>query len=217
MKKGIKVEYDAKSVTGVATLTDSQLAGFTNSNSVRLRDDLVYFIPKQKAHGENITVRGRKMTSNKVFAFGCIYDKEANTLTPVSVTSLSINGLRQRHYGLVSAGPVKAEAEQREGLWRMKDSLPQTSVFAKGGLNVHIEGKNAVVDPCYFTVIDRQNCHTIGMTEKDGKYDFNTKEEGGKHYIEFQSTPLNVYQEELGMPEIGNPADLCEDFGKFAA
>lgn len=220
MQKAIKAEYDAKTIGEVSVLTQAQINGL-NSNSVRLRNDLVYVVPRQKVHSEKISVRGTERNSNKVFAFGCVYDPEAKTLTPVTVTTLSINGLRQRHYGFVENGPVKALAEQRDGLWRMKagQGLDQISVFKNGGVTVHIDGTTATVEPINFAVVDRKPCHTIGMTENaDGKYDFNHKKDGKDDVIEFQATDLNVYEEVFAdTSSLGDLGEICDDFKKFAA
>jgi hypothetical protein len=107
-KNQVRLDYNPALVQGVAELDDKQVNNY-QTTAQRLRSDLTYVVPKQWIHSEDVTVNGQKRKSNKIFAIGV--DASGNA---ICVVTMSVNGLRARHYGKVKENPtLRISAVQR--------------------------------------------------------------------------------------------------------
>lgn len=194
-------EYDPEAINGVAEMTESQLRSIQNQNSARLRKDLTYVIAPQWVHNEKLAtaINGNDI-SKKIFAVGV--DAEG---TPVQIVSLSVNGLRQRHYGLVSANPtLKVVAEKNaDGLYRPVGATTY-SVFSEGALPIRINGKQAYISrPFAFKVNSRGQVFVVNEFKKVAKgYDMAHFTEDGKEYLKLGYQTVNDYAEVMKVPEV---------------
>lgn len=198
----VKIGFNPELVKNAAELTESQISSILNQQSPRLRKDLIYVVPKQVVHVEQLpqAINGREF-SNRVFVLG--FNAEG---TLVEIVSLSINGLRQTHYGPTD-NPLRVEAEIRGGLHRIpRGAVQQYSVFSVGSFPIHIQGKNALIPRDFaFKVNGRVNCYTANFVQlesgvNEGKWDMVVDSEGDKEYIRFSTQNFNDYVEIDNIP-----------------
>lgn len=211
----LRQDYDASSVVkGRAKTSDKQASNFTfGQNSNRLRADLIYVIPRQWAHIEKVNVRDVVRDSVKVYAVGVNQDGVA-----LMTTTLSLNGLTQRHYG-DAADNLKVEAIKNEkGLYRMSPGVRQTSVFAKGTTPIKVvkdgDDNYAYIPRDFaFQVTDRGDKLITTFSQVSGTNDWNIDhyKEDGKELVKFSPATLNTYEEVDKVPEL-DPAIVCEGF-----
>lgn len=205
----ISVDYDKSSVRGISMLDDRAKQNLTYGNSSRLRKDLTYFIPRQWVHDEEITTSNGKQISKKVFVLGVTEDNQV-----ASVTTLSINGLRARHYGKVSENPnLRITCHQNdEHLWRA-DENARVGVFEDGNFQLSVEGDRAAVKkPQAFKVVDRADVYQLGFTqtaEGSGKWNVNVAQVDGKTIADLAKATMNFYKAVLEIPEVD--AESCID------
>jgi hypothetical protein len=211
----IRTEYEPKDVLGVAELDENQVRNLSfNTQSSRLRKDLTYVIPAQKVHNENVQVNNETRKSLRVFCIG-VNDKDEVQVR----TSISINTLRQRHYGFVAEGKKLIPAEKnQEGLWRIQSGIRQQSVFANGGLPLVIEGKLGLIKrPMAFRVLDRTEVYQPQFKETAAgsrKFNVVTFHEDGKDYADMAKNPVNIYNEVLEVPKVDAKA-VIENFSEY--
>lgn len=159
-KTVVTKSYVNGSILGIATLTDTQIENL-NRVSTRLSLDLIYVIPRQWVHSEklNTPINGNDR-SNKVFAFGFT---ESGDLK--EVVTLSINGLRDRHYGVIKDTPnLKLPVVKNDnGLWRLEPGTSSFSVFSDGSsVPFKTEGNKVYVSEDFsFKVLSRNNCYAV--------------------------------------------------------
>lgn len=199
-----RVDFDTNAIAEpVAKLNDKQVANY-QTTAQRLRSDLTYVVPKQWVHSEKVTVNGRESKSNKIFAIGV--DSNGNAITAVS---LSVNGLRNRHYGKVKDNPaLKIKAEQRDGLWRAVQGTSQESVFSQGALPMTVIGDTAYINRNFaFKIVGRESCYGVNFTEQSaGKWNINHHTENGVEYVTLSSSTLNEYAELDNIPSVDSNA-----------
>lgn len=210
--KNFTVDYDESLVGDIATLSDSTIRSLENSTSVRLRRDLTYVVIPQWVHDYTLKRPiGDAKVSKKVFVFGLNDKNEIE-----NVLTLSVNGLRQSHYGRVSDNPKLAIAsEVRDGLNRATSGTSMSSVFKDGALPLRKnDAKQGYIDrPFAFKVIDRDEFFVTGQMKKVATgWDMPTETVDGKSYIKIVPQTLNIYQEVYGVG-----SDLNEDVVKAFA
>lgn len=213
----VRVDYDSRKISGVAQLNDKQIASLNYiQNSARLRKDLTYVIPAQKAHIGKVRVDGEDCDSVRVFAIGI--DKNNKALLS---TTLSVNTLRAFHYGFVNDGPLHIEATlNAEGLVRIPKYINSKSVWVKGSSHIVVDGRLAIVPrPFAFRVIDRTDVYQPQFKEAyhgPGIYNYLTMvDDEGKNIVVFKKVTVNIYEEVFDVPEV-DPVDCIEDFYKYA-
>lgn len=206
-KKQCRVDFNPAAISGIAELNEKQVQNY-QTTAQRLRSDLTYFVPKQWVHDEKVTVNGREQKSNKIFAIGC--DANGN---PITAVTLSVNGLRNRHYGKVKENPgLRIAAIQNEDkLWRAAQGTQQESVFSQGALPLTVVGNKAYINrPFAFSIVGRNACYGVNFTEKTtGKWDINHHNEDGKEYVTLSSQTLNEYAEVDNIPSVD--VEACID------
>lgn len=201
--KAIRLDFDPSNVGEVATLTDSQVRNFSQQ-SQRLRQDLTYVICPQWVHEEKIQPVNGYDKSNRIFALGV---NEQGV--PVMGVTLSVNGLRARHYGRIDQHPgLKIEAViNQDGLKRIGAGASQTNVFSSGALPIKVttDKRAYITRPFAFRVNGMGQCYTVAFTETSkgsGKWNVNTYNEGGKEYVEFRPQSYNDYVEVDNVPVV---------------
>ena len=194
-------EFDSSLVGGVSQFEQNQIDNFNFQQSARLRQDLTYVVAPQWVHDEKLArpINGNDR-SRKIFAVGV--DANGN---PVQMVSLSVNGLRLRHYGKVNDNPtlkIKAAANEQK-LFRAVDAI-QTSVFKEGNLPIATSDKKAYIKRDFaFKVNDRYAVFVPdGFTKKGNGYDMDHYQEDGKEYVKLGKQTVNEYSEVLGAPVV---------------
>ena len=212
----ISVDYDKSSIKGISQLDDRAKQALTFGNSSRLRKDLTYFIPRQWVHDEEINTQDGKRISKKVFVLGITDDNQV-----ASVTTLSINGLRARHYGKVADNPnFYITCHQNDDkLWRADENAKE-SVYVDGNFQLHVEGdRAAVTKPQAFKVVDRADVYQLGFTQtapNSGKWNVNVAKVGEQVVADLAKATVNFYKAILEIPEV-EAADCIDDYETYIA
>ena len=203
VQKSIRLDFDPSKVGEIATFTDTQLRNL-NSQSQRLRQDLVYVICPQWVHVEKLAtpVNGYD-TSNRIFALGV---NEQGV--PVAGVTLSVNGLRATHYGVIKDNPgMKIEAAPNtQGLMRAVGGS-QTRVFSLGALPIKTtaDKRAYITRPFAFRIAGNNECYAVSFTETakgSGKWNIDTVNVGGTDYVKFRPQRYNDYQEVDNVPVV---------------
>lgn len=205
------IDFDEKSVKGKAQLTDKQVESFNYGNSQRLRKDLVYVVPKQWIHSEEMMVQGVTRLSPKVFCVGYSADGTAQV-----VTSVSINTLRARHLGKVADGILEIQLKKNDaGLLRAAEKQQQFPVMVSGNLPLQVEGNGAFVKRDFaFKVNDRYPVFNFKFKETakgSGKWNILAKE--GTAIADLDTPTVNEY-EETGI--VSDDTSLIPNFSDYA-
>lgn len=205
------IDFDEKSVKGKAQLTDKQVESFKYGNSQRLRKDLVYVVPKQWIHSEEMEVNGVKRLSPKVFCVG--YDADG---TAQVVTSISVNTLRARHLGKVADGILEIQLKKDDkGLLRAAERQQQYPVMVSGNLPLKVDGKEAYTTRDFaFKVNDRYPVFNFKFAETSkgsGKWNVLAKE--GTSIADLDTPTVNEY-EETGI--VSDDTSLIPNFSDYA-
>ena len=213
-KSQCRVDYNPQAISGIAELNDKQVESY-QTTAQRLRSDLIYFVPKQWVHDENVKVNGVDHKSNKIFAIGV--DKDGNAITAVT---LSVNGLRNRHYGKIKENPnlmIKA-FQNDDKLWRAVAGTTQEPVFVQGALPLTVIGKKAYINrPFAFSITGRHQCFGVNFTESaPGKWNINHHTVGTDEYVTLTSQTLNEYSEVDNVPNVDANACIA-NFEAFTA
>ena len=201
-KNQVRLDYNPELVQGVAELDDKQVNNY-QTTAQRLRSDLTYVVPKQWIHSEDVTVNGQKRKSNKIFAIGV--DASGNA---ICVVTMSVNGLRARHYGKVKENPtLRISAVQNEDkLWRCAPGTAQEPVFAQGALPLTVTGKKAYINRNFaFNITGRHSCYGVNFTEtapNSGKYNIDRQTIDGADFVKLTSQTLNEYTEIDNVPTV---------------
>lgn len=199
-KSQVRLDYNPALVQGIAELDDKQVQNY-QTTAQRLRSDLTYVVPQQWVHSEDVVVNGVNRKSNKVFAIGV--DAHGNA---ICVVTLSVNGLRARHYGKVKENPtLRISAVQNEDkLWRAAAGTSQEPVFAQGALPLTVKGKKAYINRNFaFNITGRHQCYGVNFTEtaaNSGKYNIDHQNIDGAEYVKLSQQTLNEYSEIDNVP-----------------
>lgn len=198
-KEQVKIEYSTESVQGISVFTTKQIESLTfAAGIVRLREDLVYVIPRQWIHNEKLTraFRGHEF-SKKVFLLGV--DPESGSVATVS--TLSINSLQSSYYGDVEEWPnLKISAIFRNGVYRAPQGTSMHSVFDNGGVTFLDKDNHAyVAHEMAFKVGKR---HSVWVTELNNTgtpenpiWDMSTISDGDSKYLKLVQTTMNRFTE----------------------
>ena len=195
-----RIEYDKNAIQGISTLNDKQIAAL-NQQSQRLRNDLTYVVVPQFVHSEKLPqpINGNEF-SNRIFVIGVNAEGDA-----IQALTLSVNGLRARHYGVIKDNPnFKVSAIKNEsGLMRAERGTTQFSVFANGALPIVTAGDKAYISrPFAFKVVGRDACYNVSFKQVKNGYDMETFNEDGKDYVKFTPVTMNKYEEVDNVPEV---------------
>lgn len=211
-KSMCRIEFDKKAVQGISTLNEKQIASL-NQRSQLLRKDLTYVIVPQYVHSEKLPqpINGNEF-SNRIFAIGVNEAGDA-----VQAITLSINGLRARHYGMIAENPnLRVSAVKNDaGLMRAERGAQIFSVFETGSLPIVTAGEKAYISrPFAFKVTGRGQCYNVSFKETKNGYDMETFQEDGKSYVKFTPVTLNKYAEVDSVPEVDTNGIIDEVYTK---
>lgn len=204
------IDFDEKSIKGKAVLTEKQITSLNYGNSQRLRKDLVYVVPKQWIHSEEMVINDVTHLSPKVFCVG--YDDKG---TAQVVTSISVNTLRARHLGKVSDGILEIHLKKDDkGLLRAAEKQQQYPVMVSGNLPLKVEGKEAYTTRDFaFKVNDRYPVFNFKFAETakgSGKWNVLAKE--GTSIADLDTPTVNEY-EETGV--VSDDTSLIPNFSDY--
>lgn len=207
-----RIEFDKNALQGISTLNEKQIAAL-NQQSQRLRNDLTYVIVPQFVHSEKLPqpVNGNEF-SNRVFAIGVNAEGQA-----IQAVTLSVNGLRARHYGVIAENPnLRVSAVKNDaGLMRAERGTTQYSVFANGALPIVTAGDKAYISrPFAFKVTGRNACYNASFKQVKEGYDMETYNEDGKDYIKFTPVTMNKYEEVDNVPAVDTNGIIDEIYTK---
>lgn len=184
---------------GMATFDQKQQDRYTNSNSVRLNPDFIYYVPKQYVHSEKLArpINGVS-SSKKVYALGL----DKNTKELMEIISLSINGLTQQFYCEKEgneAFTVKAVKTRDGNGWTSDVRAERTPFDPTGqrntGLIMRAEGSNMIVNPIAFQLNKHRACFVNSFKQTNGKWglDVTDADENGVRFVKLQETSVNDY------------------------
>lgn len=204
-KRQVRIEFNAAALHGKAEFNAKQLANLEYTGAIRLNPDLLYVIPKQWVHSENLLrpING-KDKSNKVFVLG-FKDEHLET-----VFSLALNGLNQQFYGTVRENPkmLISAVQNGDNLYRAIAGTSQISVWTKGGLPVYVQGSNAYIPyDVAFRLVGREAVWTGKFKETktgSGKWNMLVKTIDGDTFLDLGIQSMNMYATELEVPEYTN-------------